>query len=137
MRKLNVLLAVAPDPLRRIVELLLDAEPRFRIVERLSPGTDLPRRVHRVTPDLVVANLRFLGREHARVVEHLKRFSPAAKVLLLHSYPGPHGLGGAHAHLDEQALVRRLLAVLLELAGGAERRDPRHPSREPKDVEAN
>ena len=120
MRNLNVLLAVAPDPLRRIVELLLDAEPRFRIVARLSPGTDLARRAHRVAPDLVVANLRFLGREHARVVEDLKRFSPAAKVLLIHSYAGPHGLGGAHAHLEEQAIVRRLLVVLCELAGGAE-----------------
>jgi len=117
--KLRILVAVAPRPLRLVIERLLVAEPSFQIVERLGPGKDLVARSRRVAPDLVVANLRFLGREHPRVIEDLRRFSPAAKVLLLHSYARPRGLGGAHAHLGEQAVVRRLLAVLRGLARGA------------------
>ncbi len=137
MRKLSVLVAVAPNALGRIVEHLLDDEPCFRMVGRLTPGMDLARRAHRVAPDLVVANLRFLGREHARVVQDLRRFSPAAKVLLLHSYAMPRSLGGAHVHLDEQAVVRRLLPVLRGLAGGAGGPGPTPLSRELKDVETH
>ena len=136
MRKQSVLVAVAPYSLGRIVEHLLEDEPSFRIVGRLAPGTDLARRAHLVAPDLVVANLRFLGREHVRVVQDLRRFSPAAKVLLLQTYAMPRSLGGAHAHLDEQAMVRRLLAVLRGLAG-AGGPDPNPPTTESKDVETH
>ena len=72
MGKLGVLLAVAPHPLARIVEHLLDADARFRVLQRAASGADLPRLARRAAPDLVVANLRFLGKEHARVLEDLR-----------------------------------------------------------------
>jgi hypothetical protein len=130
VRKLSVLVAVAPDPLGRIVEHLLDSEPRFRLAGRLAQGQDLVRHSQRAAPDIVVANRRFLGKDHARVVNDLGRSSPAARILLLHPYAMPRSLGGAHVHLDEQAVVRRLLGALHALAGGACGPDPRSPSGE-------
>jgi hypothetical protein len=118
MRRLGVLVAVAPDPLGRIVEHLLDAEPRFRLAGRLAQGQDPARHARRAAPDIVVANLRFLGKDHGRVLDDLRRSSPAARVVLLHPYAMPRSLDGAHVHLDEQAVVRRLLGVLRELAAG-------------------
>jgi hypothetical protein len=130
VRKLSVLVAIAPDPLGRIVEHLLDAEPRFRLAGRLAQGQDLARHAQRAAPDLVVANVRFLGKDHIRIVDDLRRSSPATRILLLHPYAMPRSLGGAHVHLDEQAVVRRLLGVLHELAGGPDGADPRSPSSE-------
>ena len=131
MGKHSVLIAVAPHSLARIVEHLVHGDARFRVLERLAADTDLARLARRAVPDLVVANLRFLGKEHVRVLEDLRRLSPATKVLLLHTYAMPRSLGGAHVHLDEQAVVRRLLPVLHGLAAmrssttGAQRSAPR------------
>ncbi len=117
MQKADVLIAVAPEPLLRIIEHLFE-RPDFEIVESLSEWTHLPREANRLQPNVIVANMTLLGYGASKILSDVKFASPASKVILI-SFP--HDVSyharrwGADAYLKEEQLVQRLIPTVKQL----------------------
>jgi hypothetical protein len=91
----------------------------LQIVERVEDAALLPRRAACLSPDLIVAHPRALGKEPAGLVAAVRGSSPGSRLVLISSFVGPAPrlrCCGADALLEEEALVTRLLPTLLELA---------------------
>ena len=116
MRRLRILVGVAPPPLSRVVDHLLGGRPEFRVVARAGERRELAQRAARWAPDLVVTNRTFLGNQSGGVIAAVKRFSPRAKVLLVGTFDRSERRRlGADSCLSEHALVRRLAPTLLRM----------------------
>ena len=119
MRKIAVIIAVEPAPLRRIVELLLPPS-EFRIVKNIGAWPALAREAFLLRPELVITNVKLLGNGAAKIVSNLKLASPDSKLIVI-SFP--HDLErcarkwGADAYLEEEQLVQRLVPTAYELCG--------------------
>src|SRR5262245_14112618 len=84
---LRVFVLVGHEALRRVVEELLVRRPGLRIVGRLSATSGLARELGRLSPDIVVASLRTLGRERASIPNAIRRASPDSRLVLIHPVP--------------------------------------------------
>jgi DNA-binding NarL/FixJ family response regulator len=126
---LTVLVVVRPLRLRRVIEELLRDRPGLRIV-RSEEAPGLHRRAARLAPDVVVASVRALGREQAAFSAEIRRSSPRSKVILIHSVPVTRDASGADAHIEESAVVRRLVSSVERLTGRSRKAKLQsHPSR--------
>ena len=117
MRRIEVLVAVEPESLLKLIEHLLQ-RPEFRVVKKLHEWPGLPKQAARLHPHLIITNARLLGNQAATVIADLKHSSPSSKVIVI-SFP--HDLSrqarqwGADAYLREEHLVRRLVPTALNL----------------------
>lgn len=118
MHKVEILVAVEPLPLLRVIEHLLCCRPEFQIVARPSGGSALARQASHLRPDLIIANMRFLGQGAGTIIPEVKLASPGSK-LIVTGFPqgfGPHAhQWGADAYLEEEDLVRRLVPTAQRL----------------------
>jgi hypothetical protein len=117
---LRIVVVVGHDRLRRAIEDLLGRRTtgRVHIVGRFSRPRGLARSVGRLAPDVVVASVRTLGREHDAVFADLARVSPGSKLILVHPVPVlPRAAQRGTVHLPEDDLGRRLLPALERLTG--------------------
>jgi hypothetical protein len=125
---LRIVVVVGHDRLRRAIEDLLvrRTHGRVQVVGRFSRRQGLARALGRLAPDVVVASVRTLGREHAAVSLDLARVSPGSKLILIHPVPVvPRSAQRGTAHLPEDDLVRRLRPTLERLTSGPDERSPR------------
>lgn len=132
MRKIEVLVAVEPEPLVRLIEHLLD-RPEFRIVKSMTEWPAMAREASRLKPELILTNVRLLGDGPAKILEDVKLASPASKLIVI-SFP--HDLSrqarrwGADGYLKEEQLVSRLVPLARRLAGLAHRNPAARPRSE-------
>jgi hypothetical protein len=120
LRPLRVVIVVRHLRLRRAIEDLLGHRPgRVVVVGRVTRAQSLARSVGRLAPDVVVASVRTLGREHAAVSAEVGRVSPGSKLILIHPVPVfPCPAQAERVDLPEDDLGRRLWPALERLAGG-------------------
>ncbi|MBI2816466.1 MAG: response regulator transcription factor [Acidobacteria bacterium] len=117
MRQIEVLVAVEPEPLMKLIEHLLQ-RPEFRVVKKLHEWPALPKQAVRLHPHLIITNARLLGNQAASIIADLKFSSPSSKIIVV-SFP--HDLSrqarrwGADAYLREEHLVRRLVLTARKL----------------------
>jgi hypothetical protein len=119
LRLLKVVIVVRHLRLRRAIEELLgNRRGRVLVVGRFSRPRGLARSLGRLAPDVVVASIRTLGREHAAVSADVARVSPGSKIILIHPVPVfPCETPGKTVHLPEDDLLRRLWPALERLTG--------------------
>ena len=125
MLQVKVVVVVGHLRLRRAIEELLGNRPgRVLVVGRFSASRNLARSVGRLAPDVVIASIRTLGREHAAVSAEVARVSPGSKLILIHPVPvfACEALG-RRVHLSEDDLGRRLWPALERLTGGSGEQD--------------
>jgi hypothetical protein len=96
----------------------------LRIV-RSEEARGATRRAGRRAPDVVVASVRALGREQAAFSAEIRRSSPGSKVILIHPVPVPREASGADAHIEESAVVRRLVPSVERLTAESRKAKPR------------
>ena len=117
MRKIEVLIAVASEPLLRIIHHLLDL-PEFQVVESLTEWPSLAQSVHRLHPTLIIVNAKLLGHGAAKIISDIKLASPHSKLIVV-SFPYDIGSTarqwGADAYLSEEHLVQRLVPTAQKL----------------------
>jgi hypothetical protein len=114
----TVLVAVDSPALARLVEHLLHVRHGVALVGRVADAAALVGFAGRFGPDLVVANLRLLGREPGQRIAELRSSSPGSKLILVspeERLAAARRLA-ADAWVGEEALVRRLLAVVHRLS---------------------
>jgi hypothetical protein len=113
----RVVMVVRPLRLRQAIEALLGNRPgRVQIVGRLTRAAGLTRSLRRLAPDVVVASVRTLGREHAAVSAEVGRVSPGSKLILIHPVPVfPCAAQVDRVDLPEDDLGRRLWPALERL----------------------
>ena len=117
-RRVAVVLVIRPKGLLRVVEEILGARPDLQIVGRYGETRRLASRLSRLQPQLVVASVRSLGREHAAISTQIRRSSPGSKLILIHPVPVfPCEALGPQLHLTEDVLVRGLIPAVERLAG--------------------
>ncbi len=120
MGSVRVVVIVRHLRLLHVIEDLLRDVPGIRIVGRFAEARGLARQVARLAPDVVVASIRTLGREHAMVSTEIARVSPGSKLVLIHPVPVfPCEARGSRVHLPEDGLVRLLRPAVERLAGGS------------------
>jgi hypothetical protein len=120
-RRLAVVLVIRPRRLLRVVEEILGARPNLQVVGRFGEVSRLASRLGRLRPQLVVASVRSLGREHAAISTQIRRSSPGSKLILIHPVPVfPCEAHGAQLHLTEDVLVHGLIPAVARLAGEAD-----------------
>jgi hypothetical protein len=123
---LRIAIVVGHRRLRQAIEDLLGNRPRrpVAIVGRFSRPRSMGRSLGRLAPDVVVASIRTLGREHAAVSAEVLRVSPGSKLVLIHPVPVlPHVARGGIVHLPEDDLARHLWPALERLTGGSGEQD--------------
>lgn len=138
MTKVEILVAVEPAPLLRVIEHLFQRQSEYRIVARRRGGSALARQASHLRPELIIANMRLLGPGAAKIIPEVKHASPRSKLIVTGF---PQGFGtharklGADAYLDEEHLVRRLVPTAQKLLGKQQlhpkkgaARIPRHTS---------
>jgi DNA-binding NarL/FixJ family response regulator len=119
LRQIEVLVAVEPEALLKLIEHLLQ-RPEFRVVRKVHEWPELAKQTSRLHPRLVITNARLLGNQAASILSALKFSSPRSKVIFI-SFP--HDLSrqarqwGADAYLKEESLVQRLVPTALKLMG--------------------
>jgi len=117
-RCLGVALVIRPAGLLRVVEQILGQRPDLRIVGRFGVTRQFADRLAELQPQLIVASVRSLGREHAVIAARLRRSSPGSKLILIHPVSVfPCEATGPQWHLTEDALVRGLIPAVERLAG--------------------
>jgi DNA-binding NarL/FixJ family response regulator len=120
---LTVLVGAKPPRLLHAIEELLGQRPDFRIVGSAEGTADLAPRVRKLAPDVVVASLRALGRDHERIAQQIRQSRRATRLVLIHSVSvRPGDLRGADAHVDEQVLLKRLLPTIDRIARARQRK---------------
>lgn len=118
VQKVEVLVAVEPAPLLRVIEHLFRRRPEFRIVARPSGGSALVRQASRLRPELIIFNMRLLGQEASKIIREVKLASPDSKLIVTGFLQGfrLHAREcGADAYLEEEQLVRRLVPTAQRL----------------------
>jgi hypothetical protein len=118
---LRIVIVVRHLRLRRAIEDLLGNRPgRVVVVGRFTRAQSLARAVGRLAPDVVVASIRTLGREHAVVSAEVGRVSPGSKLILIHPVPVfPCTAQEQQVDLAEDDLGRQLWPALERLTGVA------------------
>jgi len=119
LQKIEVLVAVAPESLLRIINHLLH-RPEFEVVENLTEWPGLTQAAYRWHPALIITNATLLGFGAAKIISDIKLASPASKLIVI-SFPydiGRHARKwGADAYLKEEQLVQRLVPTAQKLLG--------------------
>ena len=118
LQKVDVLVAVEPAPLLRVIEHLFRRRPEFRIVTRRSGGSALVRQASHLRPELIIFNMRLLGQEASKIIREVKLASPGSKLIVTGFLQGfrLHAREcGADAYLEEEQLVRRLVPTAQRL----------------------
>ena len=135
-RDFSVLIAVEPPSLERLIEHVLYGHPGLRVVGGGSKRVSPAHLAARLIPDVIIVNSRANGLERSGVAAELKRSSPASTLIhLTHVLGEPVPDQGTDACLPEEAVVRRLLPVIHQVARVRERTQqsapavPRTPSR--------
>ena len=118
-KKVRVLVAVEPFSLYRAMELILGAGSEIQVLTRPGDAASLQRHAKRLQPDLLITNARLLGGQACDVLLSLKRICPNSKIILTDFDARLASLArqcGADVYLEEDLLVRRLLATVRQLA---------------------
>jgi DNA-binding NarL/FixJ family response regulator len=117
--RVNVLIAVKPLSLLRVIEHLLHSERSIRVVSRPDEALRLVQQAKRSQPDLIIANAKLLEDGACEVLREIKRASPNSKVIVL-GFNASSVFSGCDrevdAYLDEEMLVAQLLDVARKLA---------------------
>src|SRR5688572_12619488 len=118
LRKADVLVAISPSPLLRVIDHLFVAGTGFQVVARPSQQCELLPAVERLRPKLIVANTKFLGAWAGSGVAQLKRTSRETKLILVTNFfektIQDTRVLDADAYLEDENLVRQLLPTAQE-----------------------
>jgi DNA-binding NarL/FixJ family response regulator len=118
---------VRPAALSRLIEHVLRTREDIEILGRVFDASRLVPLATRHLPDVILANVGLLGREPAPFIAEIKRSSPASRVILVSRVEGialSTGRFGADAQIQEQALVRSLLPLLVRIGKRAPKPRP-------------
>ena len=111
MRKVRVVVGLSPRSLLRAVEHLLCAQKSLRIISRSSRRYHLLVHSCQQSPELIVVNVRLLGRRVSETIAEIRRLSPQSKLILvcpIKEFSRAIDRCGADGGIDEEALVRGL-----------------------------
>jgi hypothetical protein len=118
VRKVRILV-VSPPALSQVIEYLLRAQPEFEVVGSLSGLRSVGQQAGRLSPELIVANVKPVRTSVCRVVASIKRSSPSSKLILFcpaRDFMAGARRCGADACLEQEQLVRRLLGTAWALS---------------------
>ena len=111
MHRVRVVIGLSPRSLLRAVEHLLCAQKTLRIVSRSSRRYHLLGYSCHQSPELIVVNVRLLGRRVSETIAEIRRLSPQSKLILVRpikDFSRAVDRCGADGGIDEEALVRGL-----------------------------
>lgn len=117
MRKVRILI-VSPPALSQLIEYLFRGRPEFEVVGSLS-RLGSTARAGRLSPELIVANVKPVRTGVCEVVASIKRSSPLSKLILIcpaRDFMTGARRSGADACLEQEQLVRRLLGTAWALS---------------------
>lgn len=115
----TVLVAVKPSAMGKVIEHLFRGQRGLQVFAHRKAAGDLPERARRLSPDLIVADTRLLGRARWQALSEIKRCSPDSKLVVicpLGGFAREARANGADACLEEEAVVSQLLSTLRRLA---------------------
>lgn len=123
----NVLIAVEPPSLERLIQHVLEGESGLRLVScpsrSFSQGSSRSHSVPNV--DVIVVNHRLQRKQSGDVLKDLKRACPASTLILLTPFlAGPTPPQGVDVCLPEEAVVKGLLPMIRKAALRAVDRTP-------------
>lgn len=121
MDKLNIALV---DDDRILVDLLsrfLDEQPNLNVCTKCYDGDEFVRQLERITPDLVILDLRLKNLNGLETLAVVKESHPEIKVIVLSSYYNRSFMGfmlksGANAFLPKETELGDLLQVIYKVA---------------------
>jgi DNA-binding NarL/FixJ family response regulator len=123
---------VQPLSLCRVVQLILSGASEVKVLAHPLTHSDdaenLRRQAKRVQPDLLIANAELLGADACAAVMNIKRTCPRTRIILTDFDARLDAMAnrcGADAYLEEELLVRKLLATVRRLAAKSNSRRTR------------
>jgi hypothetical protein len=118
VRKVKILI-VSPPALSQLIQYLFRNRPEFEVVGSLSRLGSMRQQAERLSPELIVANVKPVRTPVCHFVASIKRSCPLSKLILI--CPGRDFMAdarrcGADACLEQEELVRRLLGTAWALS---------------------
>jgi DNA-binding NarL/FixJ family response regulator len=83
---INILLVEDDDNLRKGIRMRLELEPDFFITGETGDGSEALELASRLTPDVIVMDLRLPGLDGLSATRQLRRLVPDSKVVILTLY---------------------------------------------------
>ena len=117
-RKVRILV-VSPPALSQLIEHLFSARPEFEVVGSVSGLRSVGQQAGRLSPELIVANVKPVRTAVCQAVAFIKRLSPLSKLILIcpeRDFMADARRCGADACLEQEKLVRRLLGTAWALS---------------------
>jgi len=118
VRKVRILV-VSPPALSQVIEYLFRDRPEFEVVGSLSGLRSMGQHAGRLSPELIVANVKPVRTAVREVVASIKRSSPLSKVILIcpaRDFMAVARRCGADACLEQERVVRRLVGTARALS---------------------
>ena len=115
---------------RRGVQVLLEAEPDFRIIGEAGDGLEAVEMVSRLQPDVLVLVVVMPGLNGLEVIRRTKRDAPQTRVVILSMYDNEAYViealwAGARAYLLKTSTAEELVRAVREVVAGRYYLDPR------------
>lgn len=117
---LRVLLVDDDEDLRHLLELLLDEDGRFRVIDHASDGRQALRLAELHHPDVVVLDLQMPGMDGLTALPGLRARLPKGRIVVLSAFPDPITLAdtmelGVDGYLDKSRSWCELIPTLAGL----------------------
>lgn len=125
----RILIAEDVDLVGEAFEALLDVEPSFIVVGRVTRGDQVLSAVEAKQPDVVLMDVDMPGLDGITATSHIIAAGHACRVLLLTALPGSGHLhraldAGAHGYLVKSTTGARLHQAVRDVAAGGTVIDP-------------
>ena len=118
---MRVLLVDDHEMLRRGLRRLLEFEPDMEVVGEAGDGEEALRQVHRLSPDVVVMDVRMPGTNGLQAAQELQEVGFPGKVLFISMYDGhaSEAIGtGASGYLSKSAKLDEIVSAIRKIGDG-------------------